>query len=96
MEALLTLGKRFHHSPRVDRKIIEAVWSICMFGRAWGLHPDGMLQRNKLITAADTDPLETWVDTIEQTALELLSGIPPHRVVVGYAEYILSVGWWEQ
>src|SRR5207244_2835264 len=39
--------------------------------------------------------LELWVDTIEQTALRLLGGWPPHQAVSHYAEYVVAVGWWD-
>ncbi|MDB5312589.1 MAG: hypothetical protein JWO38_6791 [Gemmataceae bacterium] len=94
MEALLTVGEGIHGALQVDRDVVQAVWSICSTGRDWGLHRGGMLQRNKLITAADTARLELWVETIEGTALRLLGGCQPHRAVVGYADYIVSVGWW--
>jgi hypothetical protein len=95
MQALLVVGERIHREPQVDRELVKAVWSICETGRSWGLHPDGMLQRNKLITTADTKRLELWIDTIEGTVLHLLGGWSPHWAVTEYAEYVVAVGWWE-
>jgi hypothetical protein len=54
-----------------------------------------MLQGNKLITADDSRRLESWVDAIEQTALSLLSGCPPHKAVYHYAQYIVAERWWD-
>lgn len=93
MEAVFVVGDQFRQGSQVDREVVEAMWFICSTARNWGLHPDGMLQRNKLITAADTARLERWVDVIEVTALRLLQGWPPHWAVVAYAEYVASAGW---
>ena len=95
VEALLSVGERIHRVPEVDRDIVHAVWMICETGRGWGLHPGGMLQRNKLITPADTNRLELWIDTIEGIALRLLGGGPPHHVIYHYAQYVVEVGWWD-
>jgi hypothetical protein len=94
MEALLTCGERINQASQVDRDLILAVWGMCSTARGWGLHPEGMLQRNKLITLADSTRLELWIGTIEDTALRLLSGWPPHRAVYRYGVYIGAVGWW--
>lgn len=96
MEALLTVGERVHLDRQVDRDLIETVWSMCCYARAWGLHSGGMLQRNRLITSEDTTRLELWIDTVEQTALELLGGHSPHLTVYHYADYIVQAGvWWD-
>jgi len=95
IQALLVVGERLHCEPQVDRELVKAVWSICETGRSWGLHPSGMLQRNKLITVADTKRLERWVDTIESIALRLLGGWSPHWAVTDYAEYVVAIGGWE-
>jgi hypothetical protein len=95
MEALLSVGERFHQTPQVDRELVCAAWSICQTARDWGLAPGGMLQRNRLITAPDTTRLERWVGTLEIVALRLLSGWPPHHAVYHYAAYMVEVGWWD-
>src|SRR5262245_35282453 len=95
MEALLTVGERIHRDPQVDRDLVNTVWSLCWYARIWGLLPTGMLQRNKLITATDISRLELWVDMVEQTALRLLGGSPPHQAVDHYAEYVVAFGWWD-
>lgn len=96
MEALLTVGERFHQDRQVDQRLVHTVWSLCRYARVWGLHPDGMLRRNRLITDNDAARLELWVDTIEQTALCLLGGRPPHLTVYHYAAYIVQTEvWWD-
>jgi hypothetical protein len=96
MEALLTVGERVYLDRQVDRDLIETVWSMCWYARAWGLRPDGMLHRNRLIKAEDASRLERWIQTVEQTALRLLAGQPPHLIIYHYAEYIVQAGvWWD-
>lgn len=95
MEALLSVGEQLHQTPHLDREVVFAVWSICHTARSWGLDHGGMLQRNRLITVADTGRLERWVNTIEIVAIRLLIGWPPHHAVYYYAEYIVEVGWWD-
>lgn len=95
IEAVLTVGIRIHSEPMLDRDLVHAVWYMCSTARSWGLQPGGLLQRNKLITAADTARLELWVNTLERTVLNLLGSWPPHHAVYYYAEYIVEVGWWD-
>jgi len=94
MEALLIVGERIHRDSQIDRDLISTVWSMCWYARIWGLNPDGMLQRNSLITANDITRLELSIGTVEQTALSLLEGQPPHFAVYHYAQYIVAAGWW--
>ena len=93
MESLLTAGDEIYRSPQVDRDLVESLWSMRSLARSWGVSPDGMLQRNKLITPADTSRLELWIDIVERTALGLLIGCPPHSEVERYAQYVIDVGW---
>ena len=95
MEALLTAGERIYQASTVERDLVHAIWEICSTSRGWGLHPEGMLQRNELISPADSVRLETWIDTIEQATLTLLGGRPPHHAIFQYADYITETGWWE-
>jgi hypothetical protein len=92
LEALLIVGQQFHTAPLVDRELTHALWDLCWTARVWGLEPDGMLQRNKLITAADTALLRRWVEILEICSLRLLRGSPPYSQVNSYAEYILAYG----
>lgn len=91
MEAILTVGEQFHVADSVERKLIGSLWSTSRLMRLWGLHPHGMLQRNYLITAEDTQKLEKWVDSVEKTILGLLNGCPPYYQVI-YAEYLIEFG----
>lgn len=92
MEALLVVGSRLHSAATVDRELIESLWSTCSLMRRNGLHPEGNLQSNNLITADDTKRLKAWINTFESSALELLRGYPPHVVIIKYALYIIDYG----
>lgn len=92
MEALLVVGARLYAAETVDRKLMASLWSTSSLMRQWGIHPGGMLQRNKLITSDDAQRLETWIDIFERSALGLLNGCPPYYEVERYAQYIVDVG----
>ncbi|MEV6280635.1 hypothetical protein [Nocardia sp. NPDC051832] len=67
----------------VDREMIQALWAICHFGRAWGVWPDSMLRRNNLITEEDAARLSDWIETISYAMACVLEGIPGE----GFHEY---------
>lgn len=48
------------------------VSSIITFGRAWAVHEQGMLRRNKLITASQAKTIEEWIDCISYAWTVLL------------------------
>src|SRR4051812_37093723 len=95
MEALFTVGETLYRSQQVDRELVHAIWALCNTARGYGLHPQGMLQRNKLISQADTKRFERWIDAIETPPLPVLGGHPPHSRLSRYAEYVTEVGWWD-
>lgn len=95
LEALCTVGETLYCSQQVDRELVHALWAMCCTASGYGLHPQAMLQRNKLISETDTKRLERWVDAIETSALSILGGHPPHYRTTRYAEYVIEVGWWD-
>ena len=56
----------------IPKDVVAALWAICHYARAWGLHPDGMLQRNNLISGEQVAKLSAWVEHISSEVLELL------------------------
>src|SRR5262249_10266673 len=74
MEALRVLAPELQPGATVDRDVVSAASGICHFARAWGVHQDGMLRRNGLITPEDVRRLEGWVDTISYAFATLLDG----------------------
>lgn len=73
MQALRTLAPTLTVTA-IDREVVAALWGICHFARAWGIHPEGMLRRNDLIGEADIAKLERWVDMISYATFCLLDG----------------------
>lgn len=92
MKAVFVLGAEFHSEPTVDREVVESLWSMCTLARHWGLHPDGMLRRNNLISLEDQNILCEWIDVIEHTCHILLGGHPPEAAIEPYANYITRFG----
>jgi hypothetical protein len=95
MEALFTVAETLHRSSHIERQLAHSLWSMCLLAKDWGLDPAGMLQRNKLISLADTKRLRMWVEAIESGALGLLVGLHPCYQIERYAQYIIDVGWWD-
>jgi len=73
MRALRVLADDLQNE-RVDREVVSAIFGICHFARAWGIHPEGMLRRNALIVDADVERLERWVWTISYATTCVLDG----------------------
>ncbi|RZQ63910.1 hypothetical protein [Amycolatopsis suaedae] len=73
MSALRTLAEPLG-ADLVPREVVSAVVSICHFGRAWGVAPDGMLRGNDLISDADAARLEEWIWSISHALTMILDG----------------------
>ena len=58
----------------LDRRVINALWGICHFARAWGLHPDGMLRQNNPITQEDRVLLKGWIEDLSYRVAMWLDG----------------------
>ena len=74
---------------RVDRNLIRYLWQICHYAQLWGIHPDGMLQRNDLIAAEDVVTLESWIDCISEVTVTLLGGDRSEAAFAAY-EHLLN------
>lgn len=94
LEALFAVGQQLSAGNLVDRELTHSLWSMCRLARLWGIDPDpdGVLQRNKLISPSDTTLLRRWIDVIEYGALHMLNGRPPYLEVNSYAEYVIEYG----
>ena len=76
MDALAVLGPSLGRGSTVDRQVMEALWGICVLGRGWGVEPDGMLRRNKLISEDDVQRLAEWIRIISWAVFFLIEGSP--------------------
>lgn len=72
-----TLVPHLANDPSLDRQVVSALWGICHLARMWGLHPDGMLRRNNLISHADPQTLETWIEELSYDVMMILDGGKP-------------------
>ena len=62
-------------APMLDRSVVNSLWGILHYSRSWALHPDGMLQRNNLITTEDQETLMNWLDELGERIAFLLDGV---------------------
>lgn len=71
------VADHLRHAGALDREVINALWGICHFARAWGLAEDGMLRQNNLITPADQARLDGWITAISYRVAMWLDGNAP-------------------
>lgn len=64
--------------------MVEALWELTKRARAWGLDPNGMLQRNHLLSESDTKRLLLWVQCIEMAVSHLMRGRDPAEALAYY------------
>ena len=87
MEAITALAPYFQQKMLVDKEIISALWAICSLGRAWGVEPEGMLRRNRLITDQGAKRLAQWVECISWAVSTLLGGSDLDTALEPYRAY---------
>jgi hypothetical protein len=73
MAALRTLAPTLQEDA-VARDVVAGLVGVCHLGRAWGVHPEGMLRLNGLIPDEDVARLEAWVWTISYATMCVLDG----------------------
>lgn len=56
----------------IEKEVVSDIIGIIHFARAWGIHEDGMLKRNNLISESDSTKLETWIEIISYTFIMIL------------------------
>lgn len=54
MEAIIALRPHLEGKQAWETRLVEGLWGLTTRARLWGLDPDGMLQRNRLLSDADT------------------------------------------
>jgi hypothetical protein len=84
MEAVIALRPHLAGQAVWERRLVEGLWGLTTTARLWGLDPDGMLQRNRLLSADDTARLQRWVRCIEMAVLKLLRGGDPAEALAYY------------
>lgn len=63
--AIIALAPHLAGKTLLERRLVSGLWELVQRARAWGLDPHGMIQRNKLMSAADTERLWFWVTCLE-------------------------------
>jgi hypothetical protein len=84
MNALVALKPYLAGQAVWERRLVEGLWELTTRSRLWGLDPDGMLQRNKLLSADETVRLLRWVRCIEMAVSRLLRGGDPAEALAYY------------
>jgi hypothetical protein len=87
MAALAVLGPSLGSGGTVDRQVMGSLWGICVLAECWGVEPDGMLQRNKLISPDDVQRLAEWIKIISWTVMFLLDGAGEEAAFEKYKRY---------
>lgn len=82
MEAIIALKSHLSGKKFWEKRLVEGLWGLTTTARTWGLDPNGMLQRNHLLTDEDTAQLRLWVDCIEMAVSRLLRGGDPEEALV--------------
>jgi hypothetical protein len=73
MQALAALAPSLQ-GAQVDRELMADLWEIVFLPWLWALSPEGMVQRQKLMTAEDQARLAGWIEEIGLTVSLLLGG----------------------
>lgn len=77
MDAIIALRPHLAERPEWDVRLVEGLWGLVVTARNWALDPGSMLQRNRLLSSADTERLRLWVTCIEIAIARLMrSGDP--------------------
>jgi hypothetical protein len=84
--AIIALAPHLKGRQLWERRLVEGLWELTMRARQWGLDPRSMLQRNRLLSAAETARLMLWVHCIEMAISRLFRGNDPSQALTHYRE----------
>jgi hypothetical protein len=84
MEAIIALKPHLAGATKLDRNLVEGLWGLTTIARLGGLDPNGMLARNRLLTADEAGQLLRWVQCIEMAVSRLLRGGDPADAMAYY------------
>lgn len=83
VEAIYVLKEELR-KKEVSKEILVSILGICHLGRAWTVHPEGMLQRNHLIRIEQVSQIEEWINHISYITFCLLDGADDVTAFEGY------------
>jgi internalin A len=75
---------------QVNRELISSLWGLYHLARAWALEPEGMLRSNGLLSKAQIEMMETWLNLISYAVMILLENGGEEEAFHGYREYVRS------
>ena len=85
--AIIALAPHLAGKKVLERRLVSGLWELVQRAQNWGLDPHGMIQRNKLMSAADTERLRLWVICLEMAIRRLLhGGSDPAEALTYYQE----------
>jgi hypothetical protein len=84
--AIIALAPHLAGRLVLERRLIYGLWELISLARSWGLDPAGMLQRNRLLTPAETARLGLWVECLEMAVSRLLRGNDPGDALTRYRD----------
>ena len=87
MACLRAVGPALSTDDMIQRNTISNLWTICHLARDWATHPDGMLQRNNLISDTDIATITEWVDCISYATMIFLDCQDPIEAFAQYEDY---------
>lgn len=86
MQAIIALKPHLAGAKVWELRLVEALWELTKRARLWGLDPSGMLQRNPLLSSADTKRLLLWVHCIEMAVSRLMRDGEPAEAPAYYRD----------
>ncbi len=84
MAAIISLRPHLARTVVWDRELVEGLRGLTTTARQWGLDPNGMLQRNRLVSAEDSVRLLQWVVCLESAVSRLMRGGDPADALAYY------------
>ena len=84
MRAIIALTPHLSGAKVWELRLVYGLWELTKTARLWGLDPNGMLQRNRLLSEEDTKRLLLWVHCIEMAVSRLMRNGDPAEAMAYY------------
>ena len=88
LEAIISLAPHLAGKDSLERRLVFGMWELIRRTELWGLDPNGMIQRNRLMSDDDTKRLRLWYRCLEMAVSKLLRGNDPGEALTYYRESI--------
>jgi hypothetical protein len=77
MRAIIALKPHLSGAAAWELRLVQGLWELTTRARHWGLDQNGMLQRNQLLSDAESRRLLLWVQCIEMAVSRLMNDGDP-------------------